>query len=317
MITRVLVPLDGSANAAAAWPYGRLIAKACGAEIEVLRVVEPFMDMARSRMIGREPISEAPPPVTDDISFEQLRVRQEQIKQAAQADLDRIAKEASAEGTPVTTIVREGHPADVIIDEAGSQDGTLICMGTHGRSGIARWLYGSVADRVIHHAESSTLVVRSKENEKRPPGAIRRVILPVDGSEVSERAIPMAVDIARSLGVGITVLRALDLDLEGTIPASGVDEFPVLNMEKMRAESQSYVDDIAKRVHDLGITDCDTRIVDERPAQAIVDEVGEGGDKLVVMGSHGRSGATRWLLGSVSDNVVRHSAGPVLIVRRA
>ena len=317
MITRVLVPLDGSENAATAWPFGRLIARACGAELEVLRIVAPFAVMARARMSGSEPISESPPPITDDVSFDRLRALQEQIKQAAQADLDRVAGAASAEGTPVTTIVREGEPADVIIEVAGSQQGTLICMATHGRSGIARWFYGSVTDRVVHHAGTSTLVIRSREGERRAPEALRRVVVPVDGSALSERAIPMAVDIARSLGVGITIMRALDLGLEETISASSVGEPPIINTEEMRAESQSYVDNIAKRVRDLGIADYDTRTIDERPAEAIVEEVGEAGDKLVVMGSHGRSGATRWLLGSVSDNVVRHSTGPVLIVRGA
>lgn len=315
MITRVLVPLDGSMNAVAAWPYGRLIAKACGAELEVLGIVEPFADLARARLLGRQPFVETSVP--QNVSFDQLRAAQERAKDETQEYLDDIADEAAREGVPVTTVVREGSPAEVIIETAGSQEGTLICMGTHGRSGIARWLYGSVADRVIHHAATSTLVVRSKEGQKRPPEAIRRIVVPVDGSPLSERAIPMAVDIAKSLGVGITVMRALDLGLEGAIPATEMGEAPIINTEEMRAESQAYVANIAKRVRDLGISDFDTRTIDERPADAIVDEVGEAGDKLVVMGSHGRSGAGRWLLGSVADNVVRHSAGPVLIVRRA
>ena len=316
MITRVLVPLDGSANAAAAWPYGRLIARAVGAELEVLWIVEPFVDLARSRMTRNESDIDETATV-EGVSFEQLRAAQERTRRDAQAHLDTIAAEAAADGTPVTTLVREGQPAEAIIEAAGSQEGTLICMGTHGRSGIMRWIYGSVADRVIHHAETSTLVVRSKDGQKRAPETIRRVVVPVDGSLLSEQAVPMAVDIAKSLGVGITVMRALDLGLEGVVPASDLGEAPVINVAMMREESQAYIDNIAKRVRGLGITDFDTRTVDERPADAIVDEVGSAGDKLVVMGSHGRSGAGRWLLGSVADNVVRHSAGPALIVRRA
>lgn len=317
MITRVLVPLDGSANAAAAWPYGRLIAKACNAELEVLWIIEPFIDLARSRMTMRDPITDSRPTNSEGVSFDALQQAQERAKNEAQAHLDEVADEASVEGTPVTTTVREGQPADVIIDAAGAQEGTLICMGTHGRSGIARWLYGSVANRVINHAETSTLVVRSKENEQRAPESIRRVVVPVDGSALSEAAIPIAVDIAQSLGVGITIMRALDIGLEGTIPVSDYGEVPVINTEEMRAASEAYVSNISKRVRDLGVSDFDTKTIDERPADAIVDEVGEAGDKLVVMSSHGRSGPGRWLLGSVADNVVRHSMGPVLVVRRA
>ena len=316
MFTRVLVPLDGSTNAAQAWPYGRLIAKAAGAELEILWIVESLVDRARHMTAATESdIDEVSS--SGMLTFDNLTKAQERATNAAQAHLDEVADEAATEGTPVTTIVREGRPADVIIEAAGDQEGTLIVMGTHGRSGIARWVYGSVADRVIHHAATSTLVVRSKEGQQRPPEHITRVIVPLDGSQTSERAIPSAVEMAKALGVGITIIRALDLGIEGTIPVSDIGEPPIINTEEVRAQGESYVQSIADQVRGLGITDVVTKAVDERPAEAIIDEVGETGDKLVVMGSHGRSGAGRWLLGSIADNVVRHGTGPVLIVRRA
>ncbi|MDA0797283.1 MAG: universal stress protein [Chloroflexi bacterium] len=141
------------------------------------------------------------------------------------------------------------------------------------------------------------------------------MLLPADGSEISERAIPTAVAIAKALGVGITVLRSLDIGMSATFPQTDMGEPPIPGIDAVREEGTAYATAIAERIRSLGTADVDSKAIDDRPADAIVDEVGPQGDKLVVMGSHGRSGAGRWLLGSVSDTVVRHSAGPVLIVR--
>jgi nucleotide-binding universal stress UspA family protein len=313
MFKRILVPLDGSTNAAQAWPYGQIIAKATGAELEVLWIVESFTDIARSKMNPGGPDVDSG--VGAPAGFDDLQNVMGQLKDQAQAHLDAFVHDAQAAGLTVTTVIREGDPSDVIVEVADASPDTLVVMGTHGRSGIARWVFGSVADRVIHHTSTSTLVVRSKENEQRPPESIKRVLLPADGSEVSERAIPTAVEVAKALGVGITVLRSLDIGMSYTFPQTDMGEPPIPGVDTVREEGTAYAVAIAERIRSLGIADVDSTAIDERPADAIVDEVGPEGDKLVVMGSHGRSGAGRWLLGSVADVVVRHSAGPVLIVR--
>jgi nucleotide-binding universal stress UspA family protein len=313
MYKRILVPLDGSTNAAQAWPYGELIAKATGAELEVLWIVDSFTDVARSQMNRRGPDLEGG--TGAKAGFDDVQAVMEGLKEQAQAHLDEFTLSAQTAGLTVTTIVREGDPASVIVEVADASPDTLVVMGTHGRSGIARWVFGSVADRVIHHTSTSTLVVRSKENEQRLPESITRVIVPADGSEVSESAIPTAVEIAKALGVGITVLRSLDISINYTFAQTDMGDPPVPGIDEVREEGIAYAIAIAERIRGLGIADVDSRAMDERPADAIVDEVGPQGDKLVVMGSHGRSGAGRWLLGSVADAVVRHSADPVLVVR--
>jgi nucleotide-binding universal stress UspA family protein len=314
MYKRVLVPLDGSTNAAQAWPYGQRIAKATGAELEVLWIVERFTDVARSALNRSGPDIDGTV-ATSATSFDDLETVMAKLREQAQAHLKDFIKDAQDAGLTVTTIVREGDPSDVIVEVADASPDTLVAMGTHGRSGVARWVFGSVADRVIHHTSTSTLVVRSKEGEQRSPESITRVIMPADGSEVSESAIPTAVEMAKALGVGITVLRSLDIGMSYTFPQTDLGDPPIPGVDKVREEGVAYADAIAERIRSLGIADVESHAIDERPADAIVDAVGPSGDKLVVMGSHGRSGPGRWLLGSVADVVVRHSAGPVLVVR--
>jgi nucleotide-binding universal stress UspA family protein len=314
MYKRILVPLDGSTNAAQAWPYGQLIAKATGAELEVLWIVESFAEVARSRMNPSGPdISTGGMGAAS--SFEDLQGIMEQLTAQAQAHLDEFVEDARKSGLTVTTVIREGDPSDVIVEVADALPDTLVTMGTHGRSGVARWVFGNVADRVIHHTSTSTLVVRSKEGEQRAPDTIKRVVVPADGSQISESAIPAAVEIAKALGVGITVLRSLDIGMSYTFPQTDLGDPPIPGVDKVREEGTAYAVAVADRIRSLGVADVDSHAIDERPADAIVDEVGPAGDKLVVMGSHGRSGPGRWLLGSVADVVVRHSAGPVLVVR--
>jgi nucleotide-binding universal stress UspA family protein len=84
--------------------------------------------------------------------------------------------------------------------------------------------------------------------------------------------------------------------------------------ESIESGAREYLTAVAKRLTDEGVTTVEPHLIEESPADAIIDHVGEFGNKLVVMASHSRSGFNRWILGSVTDRVVRHSAGPVLVI---
>jgi nucleotide-binding universal stress UspA family protein len=148
------------------------------------------------------------------------------------------------------------------------------------------------------------LVVRRKEGEQRALEAIIRVVVRADGSDVSERAIPTAVEMAKDLCVGITFLRSLDIGTSYTFLPIDFGDPPIPGVDRAREEGTAYAVAIADRIRRLGIADVDSKAIDEHPGDAIVDEVGLQGDKLVVMDSHGCSGPSRWLLRSVTDLVV-------------
>jgi nucleotide-binding universal stress UspA family protein len=144
MYKRILVPLDGSELAKKALDHIEPLAKIFDAEIILFQVV-PFM-----------PIYGSPELVTPLIVDEKQ-------KESAEKYLTRLSEELKMRGFRVTTMVRMGHQVAVeIIDFAKESGVDLIAMCTHGRSGITRWVLGSVAHKVLIRAETPILLIRSK-----------------------------------------------------------------------------------------------------------------------------------------------------------
>ena len=237
------------------------------------------------------------------------------INTDAEAYLDEMAGLIRSDGVTVETAVKDGDPADCILEEADKDAGTLIAMTTHGRSGVGRWLLGSVTDKIVRGGRHPMLVTRAQEGGAHP---VNRVVLTLDGSELSEQAIPHAVEMAKALGVGVTVLRAVSLNPYGEALTEYASLHPSQDMAgEMESEAQDYIRAKTAELRASGLADVTGSIVTGYPATVILDEVGEAGDKLVTMATHGRAGVARLLLGSVTDRVVRHSAGPVFVVRPA
>lgn len=317
MYQRVLVPLDGSDIAAQAVPYALAVARATGAEVALLEVVDMTPPLWREGELGRGP-------ATGGASSETWRQMREEAEGGAQQRLRRIASSIEKQGVRVTSLVRAGDTATAIVDEAESVPETVIAMATHGRSGIGRWLLGSVTDKVLHTATQPVLTVRARSEGTFSPDALHDVIVPLDGSDAAEAAVPHATALARAMGLNITVLSAFEMNLDfplryapiyappGFIAEQGVGAVEDLRQEEQRA--QSYIDDIVATFRSEGITNADGFTVQDDPAQAILNVAGSGGESLVVMSSHGHTGMTRWRLGSVADKVIRHGEAPVLVV---
>jgi nucleotide-binding universal stress UspA family protein len=191
-------------------------------------------------------------------------------------------------------------------------------MATHGRSGLARWMVGSVTDKVLHAAANPLLVVRAHEQEATIAEAkLENIIVPLDESPLSEEALPHAVYLARTMGLRIILLRVT--------PAAGDYyrnmEYVPGNFEDFAqfidGQAMEYLHKLGRKLRDEGLSLVEERLLHGHPAAAIVDLARETPHSLVAMTTHGRSGVGRWLLGSVADRVVRHSVGPVLMVRPA
>ena len=209
----------------------------------------------------------------------------------------------------------EGDAAEAIITEADRQPGTLIVMATHGRSGLGRWLLGSVTDKVVRHANHPTLVIRAREDADGTPAVIGEVILPLDGSLTAEAAVPHAVEMSKMLGVGISLVRAVSPAAHADAFAEYMPDGYAQMVEEAREDAEKYLDGVATRIRDQGISAVRTEASIGNAASTIVDLTQAADDPLVVMATHGRSGVGRWVLGSVTDRVVRHGYGPVLVVR--
>lgn len=143
MYSKVLVPLDGSELAERALPHAKTLAKRFSSKIFLLRVVMPSPALTEIE------------PVAIDIQRAQITEAEEYLR--------RIRESLEAESLDVQAEVAVGAPAETIIDYAAEHDVRLIVMHTHGRSGISRWVYGSVADRVLRGAKCPVLLVRTAQ----------------------------------------------------------------------------------------------------------------------------------------------------------
>ena len=172
MYTRLLIPLDGSQIAEQVLPYGRFLAKALAVPVELLGTVDPvpLADFAESW--ERSDL--------DGLIAEETKHTSGYLEAAAR----------SFAGAEVKCSVEKGTPDEVIIEKAAADEKTLIVMATHGRSGIQRWLLGSVADKVLHGASNNLLLVRASEQGKTDGEAVlKTAVVPLDGSVLAERAL--------------------------------------------------------------------------------------------------------------------------------
>ena len=212
----------------------------------------------------------------------------------------------------------EGDPAREIVQEAEKEPGTLVTMSTHGRSGIRRWLLGSVTDKVIHTTRQPLLVVRpnTEETPARKP-EIGHVIVGLDGSMLAEKVLPHATAVAKAADAGVTLVRVT----ESVWEYRGLLEDYVPTAEEHYGDADvlagKYLAEMGKVVRAKGVRSIQELTLHGNPASAILELASKTPDSLVAMSTRGRSGLERWLLGSVTDRVIRHSTGPVLVVRPA
>jgi nucleotide-binding universal stress UspA family protein len=214
--------------------------------------------------------------------------------------------------------VERGKAADVLIEKGEADTAMLIAMATHGRSGLNRFLLGSVAEKVLRGSANPLLLVRATEEAKGEGEAVfKTVIVPLDGSELAESVLPMVADIARKLNLEVLLFRAYHIPSY----AYAGDEGYAVNYEELvsgvRDEAKEYLKKKVAEVKKLGVEAVSFSTKEGFAGDEIINIGRNTPGSLMAMCSHGRSGVNRWLLGSVAETVVRHSAGPVLITRPA
>jgi nucleotide-binding universal stress UspA family protein len=188
---------------------------------------------------------------------------------------------------------------------------------THGwwvRGALGRWVFGSVADRVARSSPVPVLLMRPQEGESQPI-AIRRLIVPLDGSALAEEAVQRAQVWAERLRVPIRLITVFDV-LGALPPALGsVVAFDAAiyqeTVAQLEADAMDMLAGVSARLDRAGVQST-SAVLHGSPFVAIADAV-EDGD-LIVMTSHGRSGVRRWLLGSVAEKLIREAPVPVILV---
>jgi nucleotide-binding universal stress UspA family protein len=296
----MLIPLDGSKTAEKVLPLARILAGTLKLPIEFLQVVD---------------ISAA----TAHIAADKARYLDTIIAEAETSGRDYLTVlAANFAGMPVTCTVERGKAADVIIERASAEKGTLIAMATHGRSGINRWMMGSVAEKVLRGTSTPLFLVRANETEMGDGAAtIKSIVVPLDGSVLAESVLPTVVEVAKTLELEVVLCRAYELAASAYYGSE--DYLPNYDemLREIKDEAESY---LAKQVESLkasGLAKVSSVVLEGSGAEEIIRYTHEHPDALVAMCTHGRSGVSRWVLGSVAERVVRHSDDPVLVVHAA
>ena len=309
MYTQILTPLDGSDISEQVLPYVRSLATSLSLPITLLLSVEPEH------------------PSVGQILNPTLHLYETHFHRAshAQAYLERRAGELREAGLSVITTVPHREPSAAIVEEAAKDPEALIAMASHGRSGLARWWMGSVADKVLHTADNPLLIIRSQPNaadaaESRP----QRLVVPVDGSDMAEQVLPHVAYLSGVMGLPVELVRitlseteyyqAMSMDVRVLPPT--LPSFQTIS-ETLDGEASSYLADVKARLLQQGAPSVEERILQGLPADSIVDFATAEGNSLIAMTTHGRSGVGRMILGSVAERVVRQSGGPVLLIRPA
>jgi len=299
MYSKILVPLDGSKTAEKVLPYARYLAARFKAPVELLAVVD---------------IAE----IATHVSAEKVRHLDTMIEDGMRASntyLRGIA--ATFPDGNVTCTVEKDRAEDAIINKAGANAGTLIAMATHGRSGLNRFLLGSVAEKILRGSTNPLVLVRAKEESKSTGEAgFKSIIVPLDGSELAESVIPMVAAMAKKLDLEVELFRAYHIPYNAYAADDG---YYAVNYDELiasvRDEAKEYLDKKVAEVKKLGVTKVTAVSKEGFAGDEIIALGRKTADSLIAMCSHGRSGVRRWVLGSVTENVVRHSDDPVLVVR--
>ncbi len=286
---RILVCLDGSPLAESILPIVHHLGRRSGAEIVLAQVIE------------------LPPGIPTDgqMGIDQIVAHQES---EASAYLRRVAFELVGDGVWVRTRRLIGCPAAEIVALAESEDVDVVALATHGRSGLEHWLYGSVADAVLHATKRPVLLIRPRPEGR--SAQLRRVVVALDGSSLAEEALPVARDLASGVGASLSLLRVVD----PFPPAFGTCAAHGAALTVLEADADRYLAAVAAREQAHGVTVEVTRATGA-PAEIIARHGAlPHADDLVVLATHGRTGWRAALLGSVARRVVLLSGGPVLVV---
>ena len=293
MFQKILVPLDGTDTTEEILPYVVRLAKAFDVPLALHTIVDSDAMEVPSSVYPAQ--------------------MESNLETHAKDRLDSIARRLREEGLAVDTSTGVGKPAEEVLRAAKEQECGLIAMATHSKNVVTRAILGSVTDKVIHSADVPVLsITPEKAREYHPHGGpvMTSVIVPLDGSQLGERALPYVESIAQALSLEVVLARVVQ-DHPAQYPDASI-RLPDIASEAER-QAANYLRAVGRGIEDLGPR-VRTQVLRGAPAVALSAFARENPQSIIVITTHGRSGISRWLLGSVAEALVRSSGDPVMVI---
>jgi nucleotide-binding universal stress UspA family protein len=288
-IRRILVPTDFSRLSLIAIPYALAVARQFGAELHLFHVVDTTQFSSKSLLLPLISPAELSRPLLNR--------------------LQGIALKFSPDGRIHVMKPREGRAYNEICERAQKVRANLIVIATHGTTGLRHVWLGSTAERVIQHSPCPVLIVRKRGlrfQEKRI--RLQQILVPLDFSHCSEVAFDCGVGLAREFRSELLLVHVID---PLCYPLG--DEYGGIHSARLIEEARSCAQSKMKKLAREANVPCSIRIREGAPAREICRLAKRGVD-LIIAPTHGRSGLSHVLIGSVAERVVRHATCPVLVI---
>ena len=285
---KILLAVDASSASKAALDAVAARPWPAGSGVEVLTVVNTLEPWALAVIVG-------------------------EMKVHAQQLVDGAALHLRSHGLAAEGSVGEGDPKHVILEHAAAMGADLIVVGAHGMSALEQFFLGSVSKAVLRFAPCSVAIVRKAESSK--------VLLAVDGSAASQYAAESLAARPWAAGTEIRVLSAVELGMSALQGAFEIPAFDAKHLESQRAaamkRTEEAIDSARKILEAAGLTTSESiSVLAQAPKEIILQEAAEWPTDWIVLGSHGSSGLSRFLIGSTSETVATHAACSVEVVRK-
>ena len=296
MTRMIMVPLDGFPLAERALPMAVRLAKRAHARLHLVHALDMLMR----------------PQFIDRTTAEQFW--REGAAQGAHDYLERIAARIRLEQQiPVTTTVVDAPIVTALTAEARRMEADLVIMMTHGRGPFGRMWMGSVADGFARQAPCPIVFVRP-DVELEPP--LRHILVPIDGSEISEELVGPAAELAALEGGQLTLLHIAHPSAVPAIAAVAHASVGESESEEVAGAATNYLTEVALREINA---ECEWRVdvvsSDLSTAGEILRYATERHIDLIAIATHGHGGVRRLLMGSVADKVLRGASVPVMLYR--
>ncbi len=283
----LLVPLDGSDIGEKALPYAKTIAKLKKSNVILFAVSLKIFADRRDRLF--------------------------------KSYLDVKAKELNSEGIKTSAATSYGDVAEEILRYANNNKIDLIVMATHGYSGAKKWMFGSIAQKVLYGTAIPVLLIKSKSLET--SGEFKKILVPIDGSPFSESTFPYVEELTKKTKREILFIHICEPPVVPSYGSKPINPSWKKHRDEMWEEtaklSTVYLDKITATFKSKGLK-VSSKVVKAQTgevAQTIARISKEENIDLMVLATQGRAGIKRWVYGSVANKVVEEFPGPLLLIR--